>query len=423
MRGREGEDEGDEDDEEEGGDAISGGGQWLKDEIGRSTDGGKQPAATREEKHRPRDEKRQSMDEEISLLLSKHYSDDLFERLRHLVTPGGVGLHDCIAKGSFAGDTLELFAGDFDCYSLFALLFEPVIRACHPRYHPALKHPTDRNPDHLVQALGPEILAERDGETVRMARLVASRNLPGHNYTPKMSEIQLREVEAVVVAALRNLTGDLAGTYTTIEELRQNPALQEEMELAEVPHVLGFAESSNDLSCWPIGRGVFLNRDRSLCIFVNLEDHVTVVASAHYSEARPGVAAIGCHAFDVACRALESLSSGLKFMFDERLGNISISPAKLGTGLALSVIFSSKAPERELDEVERRYEVVLDRTGPNTRMPGHKPCIIFNKLTLGTTEVETMKEVLLATRYIMRASALAEGSALASAAGGLLVKH
>jgi len=400
-------DEGNEDEGEEGGKATGGGGgQRLKYEIGRSADGGKQPAAAREEKHRPRDEKRQSMDEEISLLLSKYYSDDLFERLRHLITPGGVGLHDCIAKGSFGADVLELIAGDYDCYSSFSLLFEPVIRACHPRYHPSLKHPTDRNPAHLVEALGPEILAEKDGETVRMARVIASRNLPGHNYTPKMSEVQLREVEATVVAALKNLTGDLAGTYTTIEELKRNPALQEEIELAGLPHVLGM-ESSNDLSCWPIGRGVLLNKDRSLCIFVNLEDHVTVVASSRYSEARPGVAAIGCHAFDVACRALEALSLGLEFMFDERLGNISISPAKLGTGLALSVIFSSKAPEREMEEVERRYEVVLDRTGQMPLIPGHKPCIIFNKLTLGVTEVETMKEVLLAARCIMRASALA----------------
>jgi hypothetical protein len=40
---------------------------------------------------------------------------------------------------------------------------------------------------------------------------------------------------------------------------------------------------------------------------------------------------------------------------------------------------------------------------------------------LGVTEVEVMKEVLLATRCIMRASALAE-AASASAAEGLMAK-
>lgn len=374
----------------------------LEDDIGRSVDASKQAAlCLREEKGVTRKETRQSVDEDISALLSKFYPDDLISHLRKLVTSGGVVLNDTIAKSSYSGDTLELFAGDYACYSLFAPLFDPVIAACHPRYNKTHKQPSDFNADHLREALGPSVLTEKNGDNVRMARLVASRNLCGYNYTPKMSVAQLREVERKVVAALNCLTGDQRGTYTTIKDLKTNSALQEEMDIAELPQSYRLDESAGDLSCWPEGRGVFLNQDRSLCIFVNVEDHVTIVATARQNGSQDGIAAIGCRAFALSCRALTNL--GLDFEFDERLGYITPSPAKLGTALAFSLVFTPATSARELDEIERQYDVVLDRAG-SAHHGEDVPCIVFNKFSLGVSEVESIQEVIMASRGILHAS-------------------
>lgn len=374
----------------------------LEDEIGRSVDASKQAAlCLREENGVTRKEKRQSVDEDISALLSKFYPDDLVSHLRKLVTSGGVVLNDTIAKSSYSGDTLELFAGDYACYSLFAPLFDPVIAACHPRYNKTHKQPSDFNVDHLREALGPSVLTEKNGDNVRMARLVASRNLCGYNYTPKMGVAQLREVERKVVAALNCLTGDLQGTYTTIKDLKTNSALQEEMDIAELPQSYRLDESAGDLSCWPEGRGVFLNQDRSLCIFVNVEDHVTIVATARQNGSQDGIAAIGCRAFALSCRALTNL--GLDFEFDQRLGYITPSPAKLGTALAFSLVFTPATSAGELDEVERQYDVVLDRAG-SAHHGKDVPCIVFNKFSLGVSEVESIQEVIMASRFILHAS-------------------
>jgi hypothetical protein len=167
----------------------------------------------------------------LTALLSKYYKGNVFDRVKGLVTRSGVTIHDCIASGSIESGSLELFAGDYESYSLFSPLFDPVIKACHPHFKDNQVQPIDLNYRHLDGLADPD----PTGEHVKKARLVVSRNVAGYNLTPKMSVQQLREVEKLVVSALRTLTGRLKGTYTSMKAVMKDRALQEDLERAELP--------------------------------------------------------------------------------------------------------------------------------------------------------------------------------------------
>ena len=397
-------------------------GHRVRDEIGRSsTDGAKDTVPAGEEKQRPvREEKKQSfMDEDVAELLRKNnYDESLFDKLKGLQTPGGVTLQDCIATGSFEADTLELFAGDAASYELFRPLFEPLIKADHPLYDQAAKQPQDRDPTHLREALGAEALADdRGGDRMRLGRAVLHRNLKGHNYTPKMTAKQLRRVETAVVAGLQRLSGPLQGTYTGWKELMQDEALQNEYAACGLPVARIMSESASVLSAWPEGRGVFLSGDRSLCVLVNAEDHVTIIATARpgeeeeddleaEAEAEGGnnsstpirPAAMACEAFEVACQAVAALEQHLTFEFDDHLGFITASPAKLGNAVQFSMALDPPpsddvVPASRLEEVEERFQVTV--------MASEDSWIVFNRLLLGVSEVESIKAVVMAAQHLL----------------------
>jgi len=322
----------------------------------------------------------------VPALLSKYYKANIFDRLKDLVTKGGVTLQDCIASGSLESGHLEIFAGDYESYQLFAPLFEPVIRTCHPLYKELRQQPTDLNYRHLDGIVDLDPM----GEYVKKARLVVSRNVAGYNLTPKMSVTQLRTVERLVCEVLDTFTGRMKGSYTPMRVLMQDRALQEQLEQAELPQTYRLTESAGMLSAWPEGRGIFLNADKSLCIFVNVEDHITVVCT----EDKMGGAQKAKGAFKMACKALKALSKAINFEFDERLGYITPSPAKLGTALAFSLMLT--LPNEGLEnEAEQQYQVCIERD------PGSQNCIVYNRLSLGVSEVDAICQVVACANQII----------------------
>jgi protein arginine kinase len=147
------------------------------------------------------------------------------------------------------------------------------------------------------------------------------------------------------------------------------------------------------LSAWPEGRGVFLNADKSLCIFVNVEDHITVVCT----EDQQGGASKARQVFKLATKVLKSLSQHMEFEFDRKLGFITPSPAKLGTALAFSLMV---ALPHEVDQegLEKQFQVCVDKDQDG----GH--CIIYNKLSLGVSEVDCISEVVSSVKHVLTAS-------------------
>ena len=65
-------------------------------------------------------------------LLAKHMTRTLFEDLKDLKTSMGVTVHDCIISGVEHLDSkVGVYAGDAECYVLFAPLMNPIISDLH----------------------------------------------------------------------------------------------------------------------------------------------------------------------------------------------------------------------------------------------------------------------------------------------------
>lgn len=339
---------------------------------------------------------------QLSQLMGRYYSSSVFDRLKNLVTKGGVTLQDCIASGSFdsSDGSLEIFAGDYESYHLFSPLFDPVIRSCHPLYQEgsAMRQATDLDARHLSTAPDPDPA----GTHVHKARLLVARNLAGFNLTPKMSVQQLREVERRICQALERLPGPMKGSYTSMRAVMADMALQEELERAELPQTYRLTESAGMLSAWPEGRGIFLNADRSLCIFVNVEDHLTVVCTANAG----GGAKKAQDALELAESVLNALSASLSFEFDPVLGYITPSPAKLGTALAFSLVLTLPPvlSEEQVEGIEERFPQVCVEVDGEGGGAAHG-CIVFSRLSLGITEVDAIRAVLECSHSLLQASA------------------
>ena len=344
-------------------------------------------------------------------------SEELYQRLARFATRNGVTIEDCIKRGTTEDNTLEMIAGDADSYTLFAPVFMPTIIACQPKYTgPDQRQPIDLDPARLL----PEVAKEkaRCGEPgyapgdVSSFRVVVGRNLAGRVYSPLMSVEQLREVERLVVPQLEKLTGRVGGSYTRMVDVLADKALLKELSCAGMP-----VQQLGSQPHWPEGRGVFLSRDRALCIIINIEDHISVISTARSTKPRrgnvdaaaaaEGPAALLHRAFAVASEAAAPLAKALRFDFDKNLGYLTPSPAKLGTAFTCSATLATPAtPAAEL-ETEQRFLVSLQDE------------FLGNRATLGCSEADIAMEVLHATRFVVEgaaASAAASSTSSSSAA-------
>jgi len=63
----------------------------------------------------------------VKSLLKKHLSEELFNSLKDKRTAKGISIYDCINSGVQNLDSsVGVYAGDDECYSLFAPLFDKV---------------------------------------------------------------------------------------------------------------------------------------------------------------------------------------------------------------------------------------------------------------------------------------------------------
>ena len=80
---------------------------------------------------------------------------------------------------------------------------------------------------------------------------------------------------------------------------------------------------------WPEGRGIFINGDYSLLVWINEEDELRIISML-----------LGDHidlVFKRLSRFTELIESALHFAHDDKLGYLTSCPTNIGTGLRASV--------------------------------------------------------------------------------------
>ena len=323
---------------------------------------------------------------EVNSLLKKYLTRDIYDQLKDLKTSRGISVWECINSGVVNLDSgCGVYAGDEECYKLFAPLFDPVIEDYHRPYKVTMMHNPNMNPGD-IQCPNPDPA----GEYIRSTRIRVARNLKGYGLAPTLGKEERVELEKKVVEVLKSLEGDLAGEYYPLlgmdEETRQK--LVDNHFLFKKGD--RFLEAAGINKEWPEGRGIFHNRDKTFLVWVNEEDHLRIISMEKGSD-------IGS-VFSRLCRAVNEIDKKLGFQCLPNLGYLTSCPTNLGTGMRASVhiriLKTSQLPE--FKEICDKYQIQPRGIhGEHSESTGEDAGVydISNKRRLGLSEVQCVQDM------------------------------
>jgi creatine kinase len=266
---------------------------------------------------------------------------EIYDRLKNRRTAGGVGLAKCVKTGfDNPGHpmikTVGLVGGDEESFTVFKDLFDPVISARHGGYAADATHPTDMNPENLLQ-----IKIDPRNKYTLTTRCRTGRSVRGFALPPACTFEERRELERVIVKGLLSLDGELAGQYLPLHGSKSYGPLpggmteDQEEDLRKRGNLFQEPDSTLLLSSgcgrhWPDARGIFHNHAKNFFVWINEEDHMRIISM----EPGDNVDAI-FRRFAKACDGVQKVlkEEGYDFMHNDHLGFILTCPSNLGTGL------------------------------------------------------------------------------------------
>ncbi len=274
---------------------------------------------------------------------------EVYHELKSKKTVNGVTLAQCMKTGvDNPGHphikTVGLTAGDEESYEVFKKLFDPVISARHGGYPADAKQPTNMD---LSQLSNTDI--DPAGKYVLTTRVRTGRSVRGFKLPPVIDFQERRDLEALIVKGLLNMTGDLKGDYFPLHGSHSyapkpnGMPVEKEEELRNMGNLFQEPDSTLLLASgmgrhWPDGRGVFHNDAKNLFVWVGEEDHLRIVSmqGSRYAPTHEGKQmkeVTTC--FMRACAEVQKVlkSEGFDFMHNDHLGWVLTCPSNLGTGL------------------------------------------------------------------------------------------
>ncbi|XP_078594594.1 creatine kinase, flagellar-like isoform X2 [Branchiostoma floridae x Branchiostoma japonicum] len=266
--------------------------------------------------------------------MAKCLTPQMYHSLVNKKTDSGYTLDECIQTGvDNPGHpfimTVGLVAGDEECYTTFADLFDPVIEGRHNGYKKTDVHKTDLDASKLQGG------DDLDPKYVLSSRVRTGRSIRGYTLPPWCTRAERRGVEKVLCDALGKLEGELQGKYYPLYEM--DDKTQEQL-IADhflfdkpVSPLLTSAKMARD---WPDGRGIWHNDAKNFLVWINEEDHTRVISMEKGGNMKK--------VFERFCDGLKKVEENVKgqgkeFMWNEHLGYILTCPSNLGTGLRAGV--------------------------------------------------------------------------------------
>ena len=231
--------------------------------------------------------------------LRKYLTPEVYLQLKDVTTKSGVTLEHVIQSGvslpwGSSPDRIGVFAGDEECYTVFAPLLLPIIRDFHAmKARPGSsriagfgaerrlrRSSTNLNPqDVLSQELDPK------GEYVLYSRMRVSRSISGFQFGPVISRHKRRVVEELCKSCFEDWkhSGDPVfekSTYTSVLDMTN-----EEYNDLTQRHLIFLQPSEYKLTAglgrdWPDGRGLFLNNPDlpEIQVWCNHQDHLRIIS-------------------------------------------------------------------------------------------------------------------------------------------------
>lgn len=307
-------------------------------------------------------------------LLKKHLTEEIFEKIKKRITPTyKSSLLDCIQAGLENPDcNVGVFAACPESYTTFSELFDKIIADIHGftefKPHPPICYGNGCDfPD-----LDPE------QKFVVSTSIRCGRSLKDFPFNPKMSRCNYVQVQDILVGALRNLCCEHKGKYFPLFEM--DDCCQEKLVRENILFTSNDAnlQDANALNSWPMGRGVYLNPQRTFVVWINEEDHVRVISMEPSGN-------LG-RVYERLVIGIESLEHQLNFAKNDRLGHLTMSPANLGNTILASVHMRMPwilMKKEKLDELIKKYNLQI-------RAMSGGVYDVSNKRRFGMTEYETI---------------------------------
>ncbi|ERL88842.1 arginine kinase [Dendroctonus ponderosae] len=239
------------------------------------------------------------------------------------------------------------------------------------------------------------------------------RNLKEFELPKSLSPSELETVERVITNVLLsketaralypNASEDEvqkngSGVYFTMNEVLEQPS-ESRVILASnnllIP-LWNIAESDRvHGKHWPYGRGVFINNNYTLAVYVNVLDHIRVVTCASHSN----IGNLGL-IYSRLCRLMAILDRDLEFSFDERLGYLSCRPTMLGCGLRFTLTLKCPNLLKEPDNLLSLCSVRTLSYSRNSNCPDVFK--VANRVSVGVTELQCFQDFSTAVANILQ---------------------
>merc|ERR1711933_463330 len=151
-----------------------------------------------------------------------------------------------------------------------------------------------------------------------------------------------------------------------------------------------YLEISGIFDDWPYGRGVFVNDDRSLVIWIGEEDHLRIQTFAKGFAFQK--------AFELLAAAHGEIEKHVNFAKTEKYGYINACPTNCGTGMRSSIHVKFNNIANDIDALKK----IADQYGLAVRPQGGEAASfakgpqyvdISNKVRLGLGEADIITKV------------------------------
>lgn len=263
-------------------------------------------------------------------------------------------------------------APDYYVYEVFHEFLMPLIKDIHNinisselSNHP----PSDFESKQLLSLSGFEPIVELNvdpsDDFVLSGIIECSRNLFDFELPINLKVGKLEAVERIITTVLMNKqfsnlmeqfntdTDQKGGTYYTLNEVLEKPS-----EICAALAANGLLVALCDIKeiddCnrlhgkhWPYGRGVFVNDDKTIAIWINVHDHIRVLISTPTES--PGEIGI---AYSKMSFIMAKLHDNFDFAWHQKLGYLSSRPTFLGTGIRFSLIVNFPGLSKDTDNMK-----------------------------------------------------------------------
>merc|ERR1711970_204390 len=231
---------------------------------------------------------------------------------------------------------------------------------------------------------------------VKSVRIRVGRSIDGFGLSPGITKDQRLGLEKAFSSALKNLSGDLAGSYyplTGMDEAARQQLVDDHFLFMSGDPNLKVAGMERD---WPEGRGIFHNKDKTFLVWVNEEDQLRIISMEKGGDVK-GV-------FERLARGIKTVQdsvkaeSGKDFQISPKFGYIHSCPTNLGTGMRASVHVDLPGYTKEgVDVLRARCEQLAVQPrgtrGESGGQTGHT-YDISNKHRLGHSEVQLVQTMI-----------------------------